>query len=136
MLIDLGFIMFSFILTMLLFSRNCGLAEKIVGRPVPILDNPLAPRPAQSFVELREYVIPMLLALGPSMHYDPVLMYKVLRLSKAALTQVFIYGVQKHLYISDLHFRIVLQQELSLCCDACSVFWSQSHESNSISCFC
>lgn len=70
------------------FSRNCGLAAKIVGRPVAILDNPLAPQPARSFVELRESVIPMLLALGPSVHYDPVLMYKVLRLAKAALTQV------------------------------------------------
>jgi hypothetical protein len=72
----------------MMFSRNCGLAEKIVGRPVPLLNNPLAPQPAHSFVELRESVIPMLLALGPSMHYDPVLMYKVLRLAKAALTQV------------------------------------------------
>jgi THO complex subunit 2 len=86
----------------MLFSRNCGLAEKIVGRPVPALDNPMAPQPAQSFVELREYVIPMLLALGPSMHYDPVLMYKVLRLAKAALTQVR--GVQKHFSLQMLPF--------------------------------
>ncbi|PSN57270.1 THO complex subunit 2, partial [Blattella germanica] len=35
----------------------------------------------------KDSVIPMLLALGPSMHYDPVLMYKVLRLAKAALMQ-------------------------------------------------
>ncbi|KDR14733.1 THO complex subunit 2 [Zootermopsis nevadensis] len=69
------------------YRKNCGLAEKIVGRPVPLLDSPLAPQPARSFVELRESVIPMLLALGPSMHYDPVLMYKVIRLAKAALTQ-------------------------------------------------
>jgi hypothetical protein len=90
---DLSLIMVSFILISIAFSRNCGLAEKIVGRPVPALDNPLAPQPAQSFVELREHVIPMLLALGPSMHYDPVLMYKVLRLAKAALTKVLICGV-------------------------------------------
>jgi hypothetical protein len=71
-----------------LFPRNCGLAEKTVGTPVPLLDNPLAPPPALTFVELRDTAIPMLLALGPSMHYDPVLMYKVLRLAKSALSRV------------------------------------------------
>lgn len=89
---------------MLLFFRNCGLAEKIVGRPVPVLDNPMAPQPAQTFVELREYVIPMLLALGPSMHYDPVLMYKVLRLAKAALTQVLMCPCSETLFLQMIPF--------------------------------
>lgn len=87
-LADLSLLLVASFVMNLFFFRNCGLAAKIVGRPVAILDNPLAPQPARSFVELRESVIPMLLALGPSVHYDPVLMYKVLRLAKAALTQV------------------------------------------------
>jgi len=87
-LADLSLLLVASFVMNLFFSRHCGLAAKIVGRPVAILDNPLAPQPARSFVELRESVIPMLLALGPSVHYDPVLMYKVLRLAKAALTQV------------------------------------------------
>lgn len=87
-LADLSLLLVALFVMDLFFSRNCGLAAKIVGRPVTMLDNPLAPQPARSFVELRESVIPMLLALGPSVHYDPVLMYKVLRLAKAALTQV------------------------------------------------
>lgn len=79
-----------------------------MGRPVPVLDNPMAPQPARTFVELRKYVIPMLLALGPSMHYDPVLMYKVLRLAKAALTQVFMCNIQKHFCLQILpYFRMM-----------------------------
>jgi THO complex subunit 2 len=98
----LSLVLVASFLTSFLFSRNCGLAEKIVGRPVPILDNPLAPQPAQNFVELRESVIPMLLALGPSVHYDPVLMYKVLRLAKAALTQVM-YDIKKLSCLKMVH---------------------------------
>ncbi|KAK7790717.1 hypothetical protein R5R35_007956 [Gryllus longicercus] len=69
------------------YRKNCGLASKIPGRPVEQLDNSLAPKPATTFLELRDSVIPMLLALGPSLHHDPVLMYKVLRIAKSALTQ-------------------------------------------------
>ncbi|XP_066999560.2 THO complex subunit 2 isoform X2 [Anabrus simplex] len=99
------------------YRKNCGLAAKIVGRPVPLLNksNPLAPKPAYTFLELRENVIPMLLALGPSMHHDPVLMYKVLRIAKAALTQ---YGVdaQKPVPEGDTlyHDIITLMDEVIL----------------------
>ncbi|KAG8229794.1 hypothetical protein J437_LFUL005875, partial [Ladona fulva] len=58
-----------------------------MGQPVPLPTNPAAPRPAYSFTDLRNDAIPMLLALGPSLHHDPILMYKVLRLAKAALGQ-------------------------------------------------
>lgn len=52
--------------------------------------NPEAPKPAKTFLELREYAIPMLVTLGPSLRYDAVLMYKVIRLAKAALA---LYGL-------------------------------------------
>ncbi|XP_046395429.1 THO complex subunit 2 isoform X2 [Ischnura elegans] len=69
------------------YRKNCGLSSKVMGQPVPLPTNPLAPRPAVTFLDLRKDAIPMLLALGPSLHNDPVLMYKILRLSKAALAQ-------------------------------------------------
>jgi len=34
----------------------------------------MAPGVVQSFVDLREFVFPMLRVLGSSLHYDPVLM--------------------------------------------------------------
>lgn len=36
---------------------------------------------------MRDVAIPMLVILGPSLHYDATLMYKIIRISKAALTQ-------------------------------------------------
>lgn len=54
-------------------------------------NNPLAPKPAKTFLELRETAIPMLITLGPSLRYDAVLMYKIIRIAKAALAS---YGVE------------------------------------------
>lgn len=68
--------------------RNNELGPKVKGRPIPPPNSPLAPQPANTFFELRQTVIPMLHALGPSLHHDLVLVYKVLRVLKAALTQV------------------------------------------------
>jgi hypothetical protein len=45
----------------------------------------VAKKPAKPFVDLREDIIPMFLSLGPSLHLDTVLFYKIIRLSKAAL---------------------------------------------------
>lgn len=44
-------------------------------------------------MELRDTAIPMLLALGPSLRYDSVLMYKVIRLGKLLLAS---YGIETH----------------------------------------
>ncbi|CAG2067376.1 unnamed protein product, partial [Timema podura] len=68
--------------------RHCLLAPQLLGDPVPPPGGSLAPKCANTFQELKEHAIPMMVALGTSMHYDPVLMYKVLRLTHAALTQV------------------------------------------------
>lgn len=51
----------------------------------------LSPKAVENFPDLRESAIPMLLSLGPSLHLDTVLLYKVIRLCKAAL------GVSKSL---------------------------------------
>ena len=51
----------------------------------PPLANKSAPKPAETFEEFQETVVPMLLALGPYAYTDPVLLYKILRIMKAAL---------------------------------------------------
>lgn len=45
--------------------------------PAPPLTSPLAPRVVETFLELRKDVIPMLTTLGPELHVDPLLIYKV-----------------------------------------------------------
>jgi len=79
-----------------IYRKNSGLGPKIPGRPYPPPASKLAPRPAQTFLELRHTVIPMLFALGPSLHLDLVLVYKVIRTLRAHLEQA---NVDAHLPI-------------------------------------
>ncbi|KAM7353453.1 THO complex subunit 2-like protein isoform 3-T3 [Cochliomyia hominivorax] len=43
---------------------------------------------AKEFNELRNYVIPMVIALGPSLHFDTVLMYKLIRIMRTIITEM------------------------------------------------
>ncbi|RZF48549.1 hypothetical protein LSTR_LSTR011164 [Laodelphax striatellus] len=69
------------------YRKNCGLGPKIKGLPTPPPSSPLAPKPATTFFEMRSHIFPMLIALGPSLHYDMVLLYKVLRVLRTSLTK-------------------------------------------------
>lgn len=69
------------------YRNFCKIAPKINGRPIPLLKSDLVPKACQDFVDLRQVVIPMLATLGPSLHHDAGLMYKIIRISKAALTK-------------------------------------------------
>ncbi|XP_013100949.2 THO complex subunit 2 [Stomoxys calcitrans] len=40
---------------------------------------------AKDFSDLRSYVIPMVIALGPSLHFDTVLMYKLIRIMRTII---------------------------------------------------
>lgn len=48
-----------------------------MGKPIPPLASPLAPPACKTFEDIKETVIPALILLGPSLHCDPILMYKV-----------------------------------------------------------
>jgi len=72
----------------LVLDRLCTLAPKIKGRDVAPLNNSLAVPTVDNLLDLRVNAIPMLQALGPSLHMDPVLMYKILRICKVALADV------------------------------------------------
>ncbi|XP_046666105.1 THO complex subunit 2 isoform X1 [Homalodisca vitripennis] len=69
------------------YRKNSGLGPKVTGRVCPPPASRQAPKPANTFLELRSVVIPMLYALGPSLHHDLVLVYKVIRVLKASLEQ-------------------------------------------------
>ncbi|KAL1505772.1 hypothetical protein ABEB36_005256 [Hypothenemus hampei] len=71
-----------------LYSSLCAMGSNINRKPVARHPNLLAPAPAQSFKELKQTVIPMLLSLGSSLHYDPVLLSKIIRLFKTILVDI------------------------------------------------
>lgn len=56
---------------------HCLVSPKIPGTPIPPLKSTLAPPLCKTFEDMKETVIPALISLGPSLHYDPILMYKV-----------------------------------------------------------
>ncbi|XP_060532268.1 THO complex subunit 2 isoform X2 [Cylas formicarius] len=67
------------------YNEYCSLGPKIKRKSVPQHENPRAPKQATTFLELRDTAIPMLVTLGSSLHYDPVLLSKIVRLAKSAL---------------------------------------------------
>ncbi|XP_018897836.2 THO complex subunit 2 isoform X2 [Bemisia tabaci] len=76
-----------------LYKNHTTLGPKLIRKTVPPPESPLAPKPVETFLDLRTDVIPMFLTLGPSLHFDPVLLCKLLRVLKAALAAA---GVKEH----------------------------------------
>lgn len=52
---------------------------------MPPLKSSLAPPSMQNLDDIHDHLLPMLIVLGPNLHHDPILMYKVMRLCNAAL---------------------------------------------------
>ncbi|KAL4708772.1 hypothetical protein ACJJTC_011736 [Scirpophaga incertulas] len=67
-----------------LYRKYCRVAPKIIGKPVPLLTSPLAPRPCYTFEDMKETVISALILLGPSLYHDPILMYKIIRILRTS----------------------------------------------------
>ncbi|KAG5888387.1 hypothetical protein JTB14_035693 [Gonioctena quinquepunctata] len=61
------------------------LSAKIPRKPTPPHEGLIVHKQAETILELRETAIPMLLMLGSSLRYDPVLLCKVVRMAKAVL---------------------------------------------------
>lgn len=51
-------------------------------------ENQLTVPRAQSFLDLRKFAFPMAIKLGPSLFMDPILLYKLVRLMNAILTEL------------------------------------------------
>ncbi|XP_014219414.1 THO complex subunit 2 isoform X2 [Copidosoma floridanum] len=69
------------------YRKHCIIHPKLPGRKVPPLKSPLAPKALSQLEDIHDNLLPMLVVLGPNLHYDPVLMYKIMRLSNAAIKQ-------------------------------------------------
>nr|XP_040234043.2 THO complex subunit 2 isoform X2 [Anopheles coluzzii] len=72
------------------YRLKCALPANIKGRAISMYGvlNKLAPPPVTSLTKLRLHAFPMFVALGPSLHYDSVLLYKLLRLMRVILTDM------------------------------------------------
>lgn len=90
-----------------IYRLKCAIPANIKGRILSPHTNKKAPAQVISFINLRDHVIPMLHALGPSLHYDPVLLQKIIRL-----------------------MRVILENELNV--DASTPAPSQSDEKNTL----
>nr|XP_023020410.1 THO complex subunit 2 [Leptinotarsa decemlineata] len=66
------------------------LSSKIPRKPTPPHDGMMVPKQAETPLDLRQTAIPMLLMLGSSLRYDPVLLCKIVRMAKAILAS---YGI-------------------------------------------
>lgn len=67
------------------YREECAISMHIRGRIVKPHKSRLAPTQAQTLDDLRDIAFPMFNALGASLHYDPILMYKLVRLMKVIL---------------------------------------------------
>ncbi|CAB3360322.1 Hypothetical predicted protein [Cloeon dipterum] len=86
------------------YRNNLGTLNGVVKMSSNALKNlPSSPKPAQTFADLKEMVMPMLLSLGPSLHLDPVLLCKVIRVLKASLTT----GKKENMQSKAMYFDII-----------------------------
>ncbi|XP_024887298.1 THO complex subunit 2 isoform X7 [Temnothorax curvispinosus] len=67
------------------YRKHCIVSPKLPGRKVPPLKSSLAPPSLRDLEDIHDYLLPMLIVLGPNLHQDPILMYKVMRLCHAAI---------------------------------------------------
>ncbi|XP_055591572.1 THO complex subunit 2 isoform X2 [Uranotaenia lowii] len=70
------------------YRLKCALPCNIKGHPISNGLSKMAPPPVTTISKLRNHAFPMFVALGPSLHYDSVLLYKLLRLVRVILTEM------------------------------------------------
>ncbi|KAG5339192.1 THOC2 protein, partial [Acromyrmex charruanus] len=67
------------------YRKHCIVSPKLPGRKVPALKSSLSPPSLCNLEDIHDYLLPMLIVLGPNLHQDPILMYKVMRLCHSAI---------------------------------------------------
>ncbi|XP_012259618.2 THO complex subunit 2 [Athalia rosae] len=69
------------------YRKYCIISPKLPGRKVAPMKSPLAPQPFHKLEDIHDRLLPMLVILGPNLHHDAILMYKVMRLCQTAMKQ-------------------------------------------------
>ena len=70
------------------YRVKCAIPTNIRGKIISPHPNKKSPPQVTKFVDLRKHAFPMLNTLGPSLHYDPVLLQKLLRITRTILTDM------------------------------------------------
>lgn len=86
------YFVFDVIIYCLKFYRVFNLHSKSVKHTIDVQQNSKSLKPVLTLEEFHNVVIPMLISLGPGLHRDPVLMFKVVRIAREALIRVNIFN--------------------------------------------
>lgn len=78
-------------LSVVQFFRVFNLHSKAVKHSTDVQLNSRSLKQVLTLEEFHDVVLPMLITLGPGLHRDPVLMFKIIRIVREALTNVSIY---------------------------------------------
>lgn len=88
------------------YRSKCRIAKKINLKPVQHTMTNLGPKQAQTLLELKTDAIPMIVFLGPSLHYDPVLASKILRICESALAEMDVNSLKLPKDNNNLYYEI------------------------------
>jgi len=90
----------------LLYYRVFNLHSKSVKHSIGDQPNSRSLKHVLTLEEFHDIVLPMLITLGPGLHRDPVLMFKIIRIVREALTNVRFFKF----YIFNLNISKYLKQ--------------------------
>uniref|UniRef100_A0A3Q3X0R8 THO complex subunit 2 n=1 Tax=Mola mola TaxID=94237 RepID=A0A3Q3X0R8_MOLML len=99
--------------------RRAGLPKGARGCALHPLRNKRAPRPAESFEDLRRDTFSMLGYLGPHLSNDPILFAKIVRLGKAFMKEVQQNGKEKIICFLSIADQVLLPSLSLMECNAC-----------------
>lgn len=90
------------------YRARCRISPKLKGKSVPVVGAWNFPKTAKTMKDLTEAAFPMLLALGPHLYNEPVLLHKLVRLCNAGLDDCGLGSQKKNQSDSDsLYFDIL-----------------------------
>lgn len=97
------------------YMEHAVVSPNIPRKPITSHDGSMIPKQAKHFLELREAAFPILFLLGASLHFDPVLLCKIVRLAKSSLVAQGIDGPKSTLPAKDsLYYDILTLMDVTI----------------------
>lgn len=90
------------------------ISSKLPGRRVSPLQSPLAPTALKNLEDIHDKLLPMLIILGPNLHHDPILMYKIMRLCNSAIKQCSLDGNKQPSNKNNLYYDVLTILDVAL----------------------
>lgn len=97
------------------YMKYAVVSPNIPRKPTALHKSSLVPKQANTFLDLRENAFAMLYLLGASLRYDPVLLSKIVRISKSSLAAQGIDNSKSDLPCEDsLYYDIITLMDLTI----------------------